>query len=42
MQVFPQLDPWNVWDLPVNLWRVFARITDEWINEQRKAAAPHG
>ena len=38
MQLFPQFDPWNVWDLPVHMWQVFARMTDEWIEQQRKAA----
>lgn len=36
MQMFPQIDPWNVWDLPLSLWWSFARMADEWIAEQRK------
>ena len=42
MQMFPQLDPWNIWDLPMNLWEVFAVMCDQWVTEQRKAAASHG
>lgn len=41
MQLFPQFDPWNVWDLPVDLWEAFAAMTDEWVAKQREAAA-HG
>ena len=36
--LIPSISPWNVWDLPVHMWRVFARMTDEWIEQQRKAA----
>ena len=37
MQLFPQIDPWNVWQLPFNLWEVLARRTDDRVAEARKA-----
>jgi len=39
MQMFPQFDPWNIWDLPLNLWEAFAAMCDQWVAEQRKAAS---
>lgn len=42
MQMFPQLDPWNIWDLPVDLWESFATMCDQWVAEQQKRAAQHG
>lgn len=43
MQMFPQLNPWNVWDLPLHMWEGFARMADEWVAEQRrKEAAARG
>ena len=35
MRMFPQIDPWNVWNLPVGLWAVFERMADEWMAEQK-------
>jgi hypothetical protein len=34
MRLYPQITPWNVWDLSVSLWLVFREITDRWIKEQ--------
>ena len=34
MRLYPQITPWNVWDLSVSLWLVFREITDRWIVEQ--------
>ena len=39
MQMFPQFDPWNIWDLPMNLWESFAAMCDQWVAEHRKAAS---
>lgn len=36
MQLFPQLDPWNVWQLPHNLWELLAQMTDRAVAEARK------
>lgn len=42
MQMFPQFDPWNVWDLPMNLWQAFAAMCDQWVADQQRRAAQRG
>ena len=39
MQLFPQINPWNVWDLPVSLWWVFAEMTDEVIAKSKETSS---
>ena len=39
MQMFPQIDPWNVWDLPVSLWWVLAEMTDEAIAKSKETSS---
>ena len=39
MQMFPQFNPWNIWDLSLTLWWSFARMADEWVAEQQKQEA---
>ena len=37
MRLYPQIDPWNVWELPLSLWWVFAEMTDEFVAKSREA-----
>jgi len=36
--VWPGITPFNVWDLPLDMWLMFAQAADQW-NEQRKEQA---
>jgi hypothetical protein len=34
--VWPGITPWNVWELPYDVWVDFAHAADEWIKERTK------
>lgn len=39
MQLFPQIDPWNVWNLPLSLWEVMAAMTDDFIAKSKEVSS---
>ena len=36
--VWPGITPMNVWDMPYNLWCLFAEAADEWVKARQKEA----
>lgn len=35
--VWPSLSPFNVWDLPLRQWAMFARAADEWVRARKES-----
>jgi len=35
--VWPGITPLNVWELPLDVWLMFADACDEWIKQQKEA-----
>ena len=35
--VWPGITPLNVWDLPYDMWCIFAQAADQWISDREAA-----
>lgn len=34
--MYPQITPWNIWDLPLNTWHAFAASADDYSERMKK------
>lgn len=35
--LWPGITPWNVWDLPIGQWLMFADAADAWVRSRQQA-----